>query len=157
MQNIETEIRDLFQFMFNNPQNEQRIVAIFETLEEKLVEKIKLATEIDLTGFVVEMDNYGIKHAIEGHGNNEREIKRGQIGLTISDFERIPLILQTFDVVRYDFRGTIEKHNLRESIVFEKQFDNQYLMAMELRRVTKKGKQNRLVFQTMYIKKLSIP
>lgn len=30
MQSIENEIRDLFQFTFNNPQNEQRIVAIFD-------------------------------------------------------------------------------------------------------------------------------
>ncbi len=157
MQTIETEIRDLFQFTFNNPQNEQRIVAIFETLEENLIEKIKLATDIDLTGFAVEIDNYGIKHAIEGHGNDERESKRGQIGITISDFERIPLIVQAFDTARYDFRGTAENRNLRESIVFEKCIDNQYIVAMELRRVTKKGKQNRLVFQTMYIKKLSIP
>ncbi len=155
MQNIETEIRDLFQFTFNNPQNEQRIVAVFETLEENLIEKIKLATDIDLTGFIVEMDNYGIKHAFERHGNEGKEAKHGQVAIVAEDFLLIPLILTEFDTVSYN--EFLNGKTIEPALIFEKEIEGRYFVVKQIRQVTKKGKRNKLVLKTMYKKRSNKP
>lgn len=153
---MQETLRALFRFSINNENNEHQTITLFSTLEEDLIAKIKLATDVDLTGFCVEIDNYGIKHAFDRHGNENTENKRGQVAITENDFCLVPMPLLDFDTVRYDFRGERGKPNLKESLVFEKYIDNQYIMSMEVRKVTKKGKQNKVVFQTLYIKKLSI-
>jgi hypothetical protein len=43
--------------------------------------------------------------------------------------------------------------NGKEVLIFEKELDGCCFVLKELRRVTKKGKQNRLMLQTFYIKK----
>ena len=48
---------------------------------------------IDVTGFLVIMDDQHVAHALRRHGSLRSEAKRGQIGLERDDFARLPQIL----------------------------------------------------------------
>jgi hypothetical protein len=133
----ELTINDLFDFTFDNPNNEHRIIDL-GIIEVGLAEKIKNATEIDVKGFVISIDNYGIKHAFERHGNNDIENRRGQKAIEKRDFEQFLFILNNAETIRYDFRGEHGKPTLKESLVFSKTLDYQYFIALEIRKVTKK-------------------
>ena len=49
-------------------------------------------TGFDVTGFTRILDNYGVRHTVKHHGDAAKEIKRGQIAVTLEDFGLIPLI-----------------------------------------------------------------
>ena len=42
---------------------------------------------------------------------------------------------------------------IKETLIFTKETQHCYFVLKEIRRVTKKGKTNRLILQTMYIRK----
>jgi hypothetical protein len=50
-------------------------------IPEYLAEKIKHATNIDVHNHWVCIDNFGILHTLEHHGNPISEAKRGQIAI----------------------------------------------------------------------------
>jgi hypothetical protein len=122
-------ISDLFDFTFDNPNNEHRIIDL-GVVEEELAEKIKKATGIEVKDFVISMDNYGIRHAFERHGNNDIENKRGQKAIVKKDFEQLLFIINNAETIRYDFRGEHGKPTLKESFVFSKVIDNQCIIAL---------------------------
>ena len=148
---MQETLRALFRFSINNENNEHQIITLFSTLEENLIAKIKLATAFDLTGFCVEIDNYGIKHAFDRHGNETKEAKQGQIAITEEDFTLIPLIITDFDSVIYN--EFVNGKTIEPALVFEKEIDGRYFVVQQIKTVTKKGKQNRLLLKTMYKKR----
>jgi hypothetical protein len=106
-------------------------------------------TEIDLAGHWFCIDNYGIIHTLEQHGNPITEAKRGQIAVQREDFL---LILEVFlqpDEVK--LAGQTKRTNL-PLIQFEKELEDKKIIVKEVRTVTstKKKKLSRLVFHTMY-------
>ena len=103
--------------------------------------------------FIVAIDNYGIKHTIERHGNAEREARQNQVAIQKSDFTLLEIIVREADSIKYDPRQKTPKSVVVETFIFEKMIGDTFYVMKEIRRVTKKGKKNKLVFQTMFKKK----
>lgn len=146
-----SQIEALYEFALNNPLNEHRIVDIFQ-IKSDLSFKIQRETGINIEGFFVSIDNYSITHTLLRYGNPIKEAKHGQIAITKSDFIKLIDILKSPDTIRLDtkiYRNGV----LKETLIFSKEFEHYYVIAKEIRRVSKIGKANRLVLQTMYIRK----
>jgi hypothetical protein len=148
---IEEKIEELYNYSLQL-NNEHKIIDI-GFVDDKLAERILNFTGLDLCGFVISMDNYGIIHSLEKHGNPITEVMRGQLNVTKEDFKLIPLILSEFDSVRHDIKYTKNSNISRESLVFEKKIGNRFFVAKEIRKIVKADKSNRLVFHTLYIRK----
>jgi len=150
-------IGDLYELACNTMTNKHIIIDL-GVVEYKMGAKILSKSGIEVTGFVISIDTYGIRHAVERHGDSKTELTRGQVPVQKSDFFIALEIVLESDNLRYDFRGNLNHSNLKESIVFDKKInDYHYFVSMEVRRVVKRGKHSRLVFQTMYIKKIATP
>ena len=145
-------IEDLYELAVNNLTNEH-IMLDLGIIDDKLATKIFAETGIDLTGFVISIDNYGIRHAIERHGDEKKEAKQGQVAIQKPAFDLLYLVLNEADSITYDPRQRNSKSPMVETLIFEKQIGNYHYVFKEVRRVQKKGKSNRLVFQTMFITK----
>lgn len=151
MDELKRKIEELYDFALNNPENSYQIVDLVE-ISADLAEKILTATGVDVSGFTLSIDNYGILHTLERHGNPVREKARGQLAVTKTDFTRLLDIVNDYDSIRFDKRAH-QNGVFKETFVFMKELENSYFVAKEIRRVTKKGKRNRLILQTMYIQK----
>jgi hypothetical protein len=151
MDELKRKIEDLYDFALNNPENSYQIVDLAEVSAD-LAEKILTTTGVDVSGFTLSIDNYGILHTLERHGNPVREKSRGQVAVTKGDFTRLLDIISDYDTIRFDKR-MYQNGVVKETFVFTKELENSYFVAKEIRRVTKKGKRNRLILQTMYIQK----
>jgi hypothetical protein len=151
MDELKRKIEELYEFALNNRANSYQVVDLME-ISADLAEKILLTTAVDVSGFTLSIDNYGILHTLERHGNPVREKARGQIAVTKADFTRLLDIINEFDSIRFDKR-THQNGVVKESFIFTKELENSYFVAKEIRHVTKKGKRNRLILQTMYIQK----
>jgi hypothetical protein len=151
MDKLKRKIEELYDFALNNSENGYQIVDLMDVSAD-LAEKILTETGVDVAGFILSIDNYGILHTLERHGNPVREKSRGQVAVTKADFPRLLEIINEYDSIRFD-RRTYQKGVVKESLVFTKELENSYFVAKEIRRVTKKGKRNRLILQTMYIQK----
>ena len=83
------------------------------------VAQIFAQTGFNLAGFTRVLDNYGVRHTMKQHGDSARELKRGQLAVTLEDFGLIPLITGEPDNVYRDEKNRIG----REVIVFVKVID----------------------------------
>jgi hypothetical protein len=70
---------------------------------------------VDIHGYVHEISNYFIRHVIRNHGDEKREIARGNLPVTDDDFQRIPAIIEHPD---YIIIGA--KRNNEERIIYVK-------------------------------------
>jgi len=106
-------------------------------------------TALDVTGFMVSIDNYGIKHILEQHGNPISEAKRGQIAIQREDFIKwVEVFLNPDDV---QLIGNT-KHTRTPVLQFSKHVEDKMYVLKEVRTVTsnKKNKISRLMLHTMY-------
>ncbi len=111
-------------------------------------QEINSNTGVNVRGCFKVLTASGVRHAFNGHGNNIEENKRGQIGITETDFELMPKILNTPDSI---IRGNNNSRQNKESILFTKIINNKnYHVVMSL---STHQQENSLVFNTMYIKK----
>lgn len=76
-------------------------------------------TRLDVTGFTRVLDNYGVRHTIKQHGNARQESQRGQIAVTLEDFEKILAITSEPDNIFANGKNKIG----RDVIVFVKVID----------------------------------
>jgi hypothetical protein len=76
-------------------------------------------TGLNVTGFTRVLDNYGVRHTIKQHGNAAKESGRGQIAVTLRDFEKIELITSQPDDIFADGKNKIG----RDVLVFVKVID----------------------------------
>jgi hypothetical protein len=116
---------------------------------DAVVEKVLAATDIDISGHWVCIDNFGIRHALEQHGSPISEAKRGQIALEKEDFVRF---LEVFlDPDEISLVGVTKRTNL-PLIQFVKTIDNKKFVIKEIRTISslRKKKVSRVVFHTMY-------
>ncbi len=147
------KIRNLFDFAILDKLSELHIVDI-GTIDVSVAQRIREQTGLNLQDYVVCIDTFSIKHIMKNHGNPFTEAQRGQVAVTKEDFCKIGQIINDFDTVLYDTRSSKKsKEVISESLVFSKEIENQYVVVKEIRSVVKRGKQNRLVLQSMWIHK----
>jgi len=102
-------------------------------------------TGLDLTGHIHTADNYAVRHTMKSHGDAPIEIGRGQIAVTLADFDMIGQIVSSPDDVFADGKNKIG----RDVVVFVKVIDGTgYRYVGEIR---KKGK--RVAMDSMRKKK----
>jgi phage-Barnase-EndoU-ColicinE5/D-RelE like nuclease3 len=145
---LKKQINDLYDECLENFEQFLKKIDLFE-ISESLAIKIKEKTEVDLLGFWVCIDNFGILHTLENHGNPISEAKRGQIAVEKEDFITMLEVCMNPDEIKYIGNS---KHTQKPLIQFEKKIQNKIFVVKEVRVVTskKKNKLNRLVFHTMY-------
>jgi phage-Barnase-EndoU-ColicinE5/D-RelE like nuclease3 len=80
---------------------------------------IQAQTKFNLAGYTRVLDNYGVRHTMKQHSDPGRELKRGQLAVTLEDFALIPLITGEPDYAYADGKNRIG----REVIVFVKLID----------------------------------
>ena len=114
-----------------------------------IVERVLLATGIDLNEHWVCIDNYGILHTLEHHGNPLSEARRGQIAVDREDFVRFLDVFLNPDAIEL---AGVTKQTKLPLIQFVKTIENRVFVLKEVRTVTstRKKKVSRLVFHTMY-------
>lgn len=114
-----------------------------------IVERVLTATGIDLNGHWVCIDNYGIIHTLEQHGNPLSEARRGQIAVDKEDFVRFIDVFLNPDIIQL---AGITKQTKLPLIQFVKTIDDKIFVIKEVRTITsnRKKKISRLVFHTMY-------
>ena len=114
-----------------------------------LIVRVMQATGIDLTGHWVCIDNYGILHTLEQHGNLLSEARRGQIAVDREDFVLFPDVFLNPDEIK--MVGKTKQTNL-PLLQFVKTIENKTFVVKEVRSIasSRKKKLSRLVFHTMY-------
>ncbi len=119
---------------------------------DTLVKRVLSDTGIDLQNHWVCIDNFGILHTIEHHGNPLSEARRGQIAISKEDFVRFLEVFLNPDEVQ--LIGVTKQTNL-PLLQFVKTIDDKIFVVKEVRTVTSSRKQkvSRLVFHTMYKRK----
>lgn len=105
-------------------------------------QSIAAITGVSVRGLNKVITAYAVRHTIKFHGNDKSERERNQIGVTNEDFELIPEILLTPDVI---LKGKIERG--KQSILFIKKLKCYYHVAMIIE--GKRGSEQ-LTFRTMY-------
>ena len=94
----------------------QTILALGEVVNASLIQE---KTGLNVAGFIRVLDNYGVRHTMKQHGNVRQESQRGQIAVTLEDFEKILVITSEPDNVFADGKYKIG----RDVIVFVKVID----------------------------------
>ncbi len=147
-QKIISQINELYNECIDNIGQFHKKIDLFE-IPKDLVLKINDKTGIDLDGFWISIDNFGILHTLENHGNPISEAKRGQIAVEKSDFITMIDVCLNPDDVKLIGKT---RHSQKQLIQFEKKIENKIFVIKEVRIITsiKKKKLNRLVFHTMY-------
>lgn len=145
---IKKQIYDLYDECLENLSQFHRKIDLF-IIPIELATLIFEKTEIDVAGYWVCIDNYGIIHALEEHGNPISEAKRGQIALEREDFIKMLDVFLNPDEIL-----TIGKtrHTQKSLLQFIRKIDDKIYVVKEVRSVIskKKSKVSRLVFHTMY-------
>ena len=145
---IQQKIYDLYDECISSLVPFHRKLDLF-IVPDTLAERIKQATEIDVSGHWVCLDNYGIEHTLEHHGKPVSEGKRGQEAVVKEDFITMLEVFLFPDEIRST--GMTNKSQ-KPSIQFVKKIEDKIFVVKEVRTITsqKKNKVSRLVFHTMY-------
>jgi hypothetical protein len=136
------EIRELVTIALK-PKEVNQVKVEISVIDKKEAAFLKSKTGFDFTGYKRIIDNYGIKHTLKEHGKESTEKPRGQIAVTKEDFELIPEIVKTENVI---FSGK-NKHG-KNCILYEAEFNNVFFYVEEIRT----GKKE-LALNTMYKRK----
>jgi hypothetical protein len=109
---------------------------------------IEEQTQINVEGYVITIDSYGILHALKRHGNEPNE---SQVSLSEEDFLLIEQIV--FEADKIEDISRYEKNALQ----FSKLIENEYFTIFEVITITgekkKLYKKNRLAFKTMFVRR----
>lgn len=82
---LKNKIYELYDDCVNSIEPFHRKLDLF-IVPDELAQRILEETDIDVAGHWVCLDNYGILHALEHHGNPVSESKRRQIAIMKEDF-----------------------------------------------------------------------
>ncbi len=142
------QINDLYEECLTNFEPFHKKLDLFE-IPKSLVSRILTETNLDLSGFWICIDNFGILHTLEKHGSPISEAKRGQIAVEKEDFVTMIEVCLNPDSIK---NIGLSKHSQNPIIQFEKKINDRIFVVKEVRLITskKKNKLNRLVFHTMY-------
>ena len=139
---MEKEIKDLVEFAINskNPINSKLQISIIDALEAEILE---IKTGFKLIGFKRIIDKLGINHTLKNHGNEAIEKRRGQIAITEEDFELVPKIVKSENIIH------VSKNKLgNDMILYEAIIKDVFYYVEEVR----KGRKE-LCMTTMYKRK----
>ena len=116
---------------------------------EYIVERVINSTGLDIRGHWVCIDNFGILHTLEQHGNPLTEARRGQVAVEKEDFSKILDVFLQPDEIK--IVGATKRTNL-PLIQFTKIMEDKKFVIKEVRTVSslKKNKVRRIVLHTMY-------
>lgn len=107
--------------------------------------QIQQLSGVDVQNYRHVLENFGVKHAFNHHGNVKKEQQRGQRAITADDFKHIPSIVNEPDGLSYQGLSNVSKQPL---ILYTKQIGTEtYFYVAEIRR-----KRKELATQTMYIR-----
>lgn len=149
---IKEAIFNLYDECLNTSTPFHRKLDLF-VISEALAQRIEESTGIDVSGHWVCMDNYGIAHTLEQHGNPLSEARRGQVAVEKADFVKFLDVFLNPDEIQLSGKT---KHTNLPLLQFVKVLDDKIFVIKEVRTIvsTKKQKVSRLVFHTMYKKKV---
>lgn len=147
-ESLKNKIYELYDECVNSVEPFHRKLDLF-IVPDELAQRILDETDINVAGHWVCLDNYGILHALEHHGNPISESKRGQIAVDKEDF------ITMLEVFLYPDEIKIVDEPKKVLIQFIKRINDKMYVVKEIRTITsqKKKKISRLVFHTMYKKK----
>lgn len=136
------EIKRLVEFAKNskNGTNSKLEINVIDESEAKFLE---LKTGFKLLGYKRIIDKFSINHTLKNHGNVKIEALRGQIAITDEDFELIPKIIISKNIIH------TSKNNMgNDLILYEAIIENTFYYVEEVR----KGRKE-LCMTTMYKRK----
>ena len=140
------DLLELVEYSFSNDSNKLKIIKVHDLGERQinLLESLSLGI---LEEFKWTIDNYAIIHTHNKHGQEKKEISRGQIPVVITDYLLIPEIVKEPDKISVG-----EKSNIgTELIIYEKDIDGvNYFYVEEVRK-----KRKSLAMKTLYKRKAS--
>ena len=95
---MKEEIKELVEFAITSksPQNKKLEIATITVSEAK---KLKAKTDFDLIDYRRIIDKFGINHTLKEHGQAKTETSRGLIPVSKEDFELIPIIVKSENVI----------------------------------------------------------
>ncbi|MDR3049438.1 MAG: DUF1073 domain-containing protein [Elusimicrobiota bacterium] len=94
----------------------------FRKIDKQEADRLKVNTGLELEGHEHKITNSDIRHIFLEHGDDAREQKRGQIGVTPEDILLIPEITKNYD----DVRLSSEKSENRDILMYEKKIGDKY-------------------------------
>lgn len=95
---MKDELSDLIKYAFDDTSNQLKTIELHFLESDELEFLEKLLSDIK-KGFKRTIDNYAIVHTHNKHGQESKEISRGQIAITMDDYLLIPTILQNTDLI----------------------------------------------------------
>ncbi len=140
------ELSELIMYAFEDTSNHLKTIELhFLELDELLFFE-ELLKDIKKT-FKRTIDNYAIVHTHNKHGQESKEISRGQIAVTVDDYLLIPIIVKSPDIITLG-----EKSNVGTDLIrYEKEINGIcYFYIEEVRR-----KRKSLAMKTLYKRKAS--
>lgn len=148
IEEVKQKIYDLYDECLDNLGQFHRKLDLF-IVPAELAQRIKVITDLDVSDHWVCIDNYGILHTLEQHGNPISEAKRGQVAIEKEDFFKM------LDVFLYPEEIVLvgkTSHTQKPILQFVRQIEDKVYVVKEVRTITskKKNKLSRLVFHTMY-------
>ena len=136
------EIKALVEFAKNSKNSANSKLQI-NVVDEDEAEFLELKTGFKLSGYKRIIDKFSINHTLKNHGNIKTEALRGQIAITDEDFELIPEIMLSKNIIH------TSKNNMgNDLILYEAIIENTFYYVEEVR----KGKKE-LCTTTMYKRK----
>ena len=81
---------------------------------------------IDIEGYYHEVSNYFIRHVLKNHGDEKKEMSRGNLPINDRDFMQIPVILEYPDFVIVG-----AKRNNKDRIIYIKYMENGTMFYFE--------------------------
>lgn len=142
---MKKEIRELVEFAIKSKDSINKKVQI-NIIEEQEAKILALKTGFDLLGFKRIIDKSGINHTLQLHGNEKMEQSRGQIAVTVKDFQLIPDIVKSENVI-YSGKSKLGL----DCILYEIVIQDTYYYVEEIRN----GKKE-LCLKSMYKRKPTI-
>lgn len=93
--NLLEQIRELYEFAFNNSTQELKMIDIGTVFAEE----IKVATGHEVEGFVVSVDNFAVLHIAKRH-DQENETRENQIPVELEDLQKLESIVFEADTIQ---------------------------------------------------------
>ena len=108
--------------------NKNKVLFLGE-ISEYTSSKIIEQSGINVEGFKISIDAYGVKHVLQGHGDKRRENQRGQQAVREEDFELMVQIINNPEIIFFDGTDRLG----RDCFQFQATFDSKYVIIMEIR------------------------
>ncbi len=119
----EKQFREFINESLNNKQYNKKMY--FGAVSSELAELIRNKTGIEAEGYNVSLSSNEIRKIIKDHGDENKELPRGQRAVTADDFLNIPKVIQSPDEIR---KGQ-KDYDGKPVILFDKVFKGQFTVV----------------------------